>query len=371
MPSYMHRGMVQPNALVDAAQEITDPSVLAVRPADDALRLTSLEVGNFEWWYFDVIDAPHGYVLKLVAHLGTDPLRTAFTPTVAVAVRTPDRMHVLRQPCALDDFQASREACDVMINNAWHVSLEPHTPIPTYHLTVNLPAFQATLRFRSRLAGWKPLGDSVPMQHRGKHATFVWVVPLPRAEVEGVFTLDGVDYMLDEALGYHDHNVWQVEPTAKLFLDHVISSWSWGRFLGPNATIVFMDTCLRTHNLRSCLLATDASLLHSSNNLVVVTPNEFQRDATMRTTYPTGMTVTLSDAPCPFQMMLKAKAVLDRRDFLAGLHPFLKWCIRNFISQPSYHGILADATVRLCGKEMYGEALYESMCVRNKARERH
>jgi hypothetical protein len=27
---------------------------------DDALRLTALEIGNVEWWYFDLIDARHG-----------------------------------------------------------------------------------------------------------------------------------------------------------------------------------------------------------------------------------------------------------------------------------------------------------------------
>jgi hypothetical protein len=217
MSSYVHQGVVQANGRVDTSQSITDPVVLTGQPVDDALRLTALEIGNFEWWYFDLIDARHGAVVKLVAHLGTDPLRTQFAPTVAVAVWTPHRSTTVRQRFALDDLQASRDTCEVTIKDAWHVCLEPGTQAPMYHLTVNLPTFRATLRFQGQLAGWQPLGHVVPMQQGRKSAAFVWVVPLPRAAVEGVFALDGVDYELAEALGYHDHNVWQVDPAAKLF----------------------------------------------------------------------------------------------------------------------------------------------------------
>jgi hypothetical protein len=368
MSNYLHRGVVKPNGRVDTSQSITDPAMLTVRPADDALRLTSLDVGNFEWWYFDVIDARNGYVLKLVAHLGTDALRTTFYPTVAVTVWTPQGSKVIRQPFVMADFQAARDTCDVTIKDAWHASLVADTTALTYHLTVNLSAFRATLRFRSHLAGWKPLGDVVPMQQGSKHAAFLWVVPMPRAEVEGTFSLDGVDYELEEALGYHDHNAWQVDPKAKLFLDKVISHWYWGRFLGHNSTIVFMDTCFRTHSLQACLLATGGTLVHSSNNLVEVMPDDVKHDETMRAMYPTRLTVALSEEPYAFQMILKEKAVIDRRDLLQGIPPILQWCLRSLLSQPSYHGILADATVRLGGEEIHGEALYESMCLRRQAR---
>jgi hypothetical protein len=206
------------------------------------------------------------------------------------------------------------------------------------------------------------------MQQGSKQAAFVWVVPLPRAAVAGVFSLVGVDYEVEEGLGYHDHNAWQVDPKAKLFLDRVISQWYWGRFLGSEATMIFMDTCFRTHNLQTCLLAIGNTVVHSSNNLVEVTPEAFTHDAALHTTYPTRMTVALPDAVCPLRMVLKAQAVLDRRDLLEGLHPILKWCIRGLISQPSYHGLLADATGHLGGEEIHGKALYEAMYVRRKVR---
>lgn len=67
-------------------------------------------------------------------------------------------------------------------------------------------------------------------------------------------------------------------------------------------------------------------------------------------------------------MELMAQAVIDSRDLLEGVSPLLKWLIRQFISQPSYHGILADATLCMTGEEIHGQALYESMYFRRSSR---
>ena len=367
MPHYIHQGVVRPNGYVAPSQSVTDPTVLRLRPADDALRLASQEVGNFEWWYFDIIDARKGYVVKLVAHLGTNPLRTKCYPTVAVAAMTPNCTTVLMQPFLPEDFQASRVTCDVQIKDAFHTWVECAGETQTYHLTVSLPTFKVNLKFRSLLEGWRPLAEGVPMQKGHKKAVFSWVVPLPRAEVVGMFTMDGVDYAFEEALGYHDHNYWQVDTRAKLFIDDVVSHWYWGRFLGREYTIVFMDTCFRTHRLRSCLLAKDGAILHSSNNVVHVWTEHAQADEAMHTTYPARIRIALTEEQCALDMTmtLQAKAVIDRRDLLEGVSPLMKWFIRRLIATPAYHGVLADATVRIAGEEIHGEALYESMCFRS------
>jgi hypothetical protein len=370
MHSYTHHGVVKLNGLVDTSQSISDASRLAVRPADDALQLTSLEVGNFEWWYFDVIDARKGYVLKLAAHLGTDPLRRQCYPTVAVVARTPHGKKTVRQSFAVTDLQAAREYCDVKINDALHIWVTPAIDAQIYHLTVRLPGCSATLRFRGQMAGWKPLSDAVPMQHGSKQATFSWVVPLPRAAVEGAFAIDGVSYTLEEALGYHDHNTWQVAPHAKLFMDDVIAHWQWGRFLASDSTVVFMNTCLKTHSIQSCLFARDTSILHSSNNLLKVVTEAVTQDKVLHAPYPTHITVGLSTDTGPWQMVLYAKDVLDRRDLLEGVYPPLQWLIKRLISHPTYHSMLADVTLRIADIERHGDGLYESLCLRSTYRGR-
>ncbi len=340
MTSYLHRGVVTTNGRVDSSQEITDDA-LRVNPVDDALRLPSFSIGNFEWWYFDVIDARNGYVLKLVAHLGTDPLRTTFYPSVVVSAQTPNDTKAVMLPFALEDFTASREMCDVRIKDALHVWVESSGDGLTYHLTVRIPLFSATLQFRSQSAGWKPLGDEVPMQQGRRKAAFSWVVAMPRAEVVGTFCSDGVAYELEAALGYHDHNTWQVGSQAGLFMDQAISYWHWGRFLERDTTVVFMDTHFRTHRLQSCLVTSGETILHSSNNAVEVVTGQERLDATARATYPTQVTVTLADAPGDLHMELIAKTVIDSRDLLDGVSPLLKGLIRCLIARPSYHGILS------------------------------
>ena len=68
LKGYIHKGIVKTDGFVDLSQSITDPSKMKVSPIDDSFRISYLEKGNFEWWYFDVIDSNTGCALKLVAH---------------------------------------------------------------------------------------------------------------------------------------------------------------------------------------------------------------------------------------------------------------------------------------------------------------
>ena len=348
-----------------------DAAILQVQPADDGLQLSSFEIGNFEWWYFDVIDARQGYVLKLVAHLGTDPLRRIFYPLIAVSALTPNGSNVMIQPFALDEFEASRTACDVWIKDAFHAWEERAGDQSIYHVAIRLPSFSAALAFQRYGAGWKPLGDAIPMQQGNKKAVFSWVIPAPAAKVVGTFCSDGVDYELETALGYHDHNVWQVDAQAKLFMDQAISHWRWGRFLNHEITVVFMDTHFNTHSLQSCLLARNGTILHSSNNRVEVVTAKEQWDPVIRSTYPSQMRISLPADRFALRMELTERTVIDSRDLLEGVSPLLKWLIRHLISKPSYHGVLADATVSIGGENIHGEALYESMYFRRKPWDKH
>jgi hypothetical protein len=366
MIPYRHQGVVTTNGRMDLAQEITDATALQVQPADDGLQLSSFEAGNFEWWYFDVIDVRKGYVLKLVAHLGTDPLRKTFYPSVAVSALTPNGPKVMIQPFALDEFEASQTACDVWIKDAFHAWEVLSGDHHTYHVAIRLPSFSTVLEFQCHGAGWKPLGDAIPMQQGGRKAAFSWIIPVPTAKVVGTFCSDGVDYELETALGYHDHNVWRVDSQAKLFMDQVISHWHWGRFLNRETTVVFMDTHFDTHSLQSCLLAQNGTILHSSNNRVEVATAKEQWDPVMRTTYPSQLRMALPADRCALRMELTERSVIDSRDLLEGVSPLLKWLIRHLHSQPSYHGVLADATVSIGSENIHGEALYEAMYFRRK-----
>lgn len=366
LKAHIHKGVVKINGLVDPSQSITDTSKRKVLPSDDSFQLTNPEKGNFEWWYFDVTDLRTNCILKLVAHLGTDPLRRRFFPQVAITIKTPIRKHSLIRAYALKDFSASRGSCDVKLRDEFHAFVESPAEDSLYHITVNINEFSANLTFIREIEGWKPLGDEVKIERGRKKATFGWIIPIPKAKVVGEFSWGEERYELKEAFGYHDHNYWQVDARRKLFMDDAVSKWYWGRFLSEEYIVVFMDTYLMRHPIRSVMIAREDTIIHSSGDLIEISADEVRKDDEIKTSYPSTITIKSVEEDNPFQMALKSKEIVDKRDLLEGVNPLLKWLIKVLVSKPAYYGILAESTLNIAGEEIKGVGLYEVMSFRNK-----
>lgn len=366
MTPYIHRGVVKANGVVDTSELITDTSRLKVLPSDDGYHLITPEAGNFEWWYFDVIDLEMDCTLKIIAHLGTDPLRRRFFPQLAVSVKTPTKKQSLIKPYSLEDFNASTDFCDVKLKNEFHAFVEPGDKSNLYHLSVSINEFSADLTFIGEIEGWKPLGDGVRIEIAGKKGTYSWIVPVPKARVVGWFWLGNEKYKLEKAVGYHDHNYWEADGNKKLFIDDAISKWYWGRTVAKDYTIIFMDTYLRRHAIKSIMIAKGDKIIHSSNNLIEVLVDEFKDDDDLKTSYPAKLTIRSLDEDNPFQMILTAKEVIDKRDLLEGTNPAIKWLIKLLLAKPAYYGILAASTVNIAGAQIKGAAIYELMSFRDR-----
>ena len=366
MKGYTHKGAIKTNGLVDPSVLITDPSKLNVSTSDDGFKLITPAPGNFEWWYFDVIDVKKDYVLKIVAHLGTDPLRRIFFPQVAISIKTPAQKKSFRKHYSLADFTASPDCCNVRIRDEFHAFVELSGKHSLYHIVVNMNGVSARLTFTGEIEGWKPLGNEVKMERGKKRGAFYWVIPLPRALVTGEFSLGNERYTCEEAVGYHDHNYWQADVNKKLFVDDVISLWYWGRVVADDLTVIIMDTHLKSHRLTSLMVARGNTIIHSSNNLTEVCAEEFREDREMKTSYPSRIMIRSVDKNKPFQMILNAKEIIDKQDLLEGTHPFIQWLIKLLVSRPVYYGISAESTVTLADKVSKGRALYEFMVFRNQ-----
>jgi hypothetical protein len=252
---YIHKGRVKTNGFVDPSQSITDPLKLKVSPVNDSFQLTDPERGDFEWWYFDIFDSTTGCILKCVAHLGTDPLRRRFSPQIAISVRTPTKRQSFIRPHALRDFSASRDLCEVRIKDEFHAVVESPSKENLYHLTVYTDGFRANVTFIPEIEGWKPLGDTAIITIGRKKATFSWIIPVHKAKVVGEFSLGKEKYEFKEAFGYHDHNYWKGDGRKKLFIDDAISQCYWGRFLSRDYTVIFMETHVKEHPIKSLLIA--------------------------------------------------------------------------------------------------------------------
>lgn len=78
-----------PNKAAIRIKDHTDPLAFNVSPPDDGFHLSNPEIGDFEWWYFDVYDPEINCTLKVIAHLGTDPLRKKFYPQLVISISSP------------------------------------------------------------------------------------------------------------------------------------------------------------------------------------------------------------------------------------------------------------------------------------------
>jgi hypothetical protein len=343
----------------------TDPSASKISPSDDGFHLSTPEIGDFEWWYFDIYYPDTNCTLKVVAHLGTDPLRRRFYPQLVVSISSPTEKQTFIKVYALDDFTASTDFCDVRLSNELHAYVDPSNKANLYHISVNVDGLKANLDFDGCLEGCKPIGAEVKAEKGNKEGTFFWAIPLPKAKVTGDFSIGTRKYAIREGLGYHDHNYWKVGCKHKLFMDDIISKWYWGRCFAEDYTIIFMDTYCHGEQIKSLVVAKGNNAIHCSNGSIDVSVSDFKKDGQLNTSYPARIMIESIVENEPFQMILQSKGLTDRRDLLEDINPIARWLIRFFVSKPAYFGLLADGTIRLANNEIKGTALYEMMYFRS------
>lgn len=178
----------------------------------------------YEWWYFDG-HFDNGYTCAIGYHF---PLAHAKPriPAVHISIFTPggEDISVLK-PVDGAQCTASPDKCDVRLGS--HFALQEGG---SYHISAMSKRAGADLVFRRNLPGWKALGqDYVYDNGAEKHG---WLVPLPRAEVEGTIYVHGQPVAV-RGLGYHDHNWGNVD------LHDSMHSWFWGRLHHPRYTMIY------------------------------------------------------------------------------------------------------------------------------------
>jgi len=356
----MHQGVVTANGIIDTAQLITDPIALQTRTSDDGLHLDNFHPGNFEWWYFDILDPQTDCILKIVAHLGTDPLRRKFFPQIAVSVKTPSIKKTFTHICQLDQLTAARDECNVKISEQFHCYFKKNE----YHIQIDIPDFRGEFTLNCRLPGWKPLGDEVSIERGKRRAAFGWIIPAPSATVNGTFDFNYCKYNLKDAGGYHDHNFWKVGQTNKLFIDAVISKWYWGRFSAGDYTIIFMDTHLRKNQISSLYISVGEKVIHSSNNIANFNIDQQKRDKELHCLYPVKSYISTLNAPKPFNLILRTREVIDRKDLLEGVNPMLRFLINKLVSRPAYIGLETECEMTHAGQIISGTGILELMLFR-------
>ncbi|PKP60856.1 hypothetical protein CVT91_04325 [Candidatus Atribacteria bacterium HGW-Atribacteria-1] len=323
---------------------LTDEVVVPLRPEEDAIHLEDDE-NYFEWWYFDA-HLENGYSVVGVLHarhMGSGQ------PETLLEIHTPTGENLSADKLYSEsDLRASAQECDVWLGGN-HV----HGHYPKYHLFISEGELEADLTFYSQMQGWKP-GEGKFFY--GDDGYFAWVVPVPRAQVEGTIKI-GDKVIPVSGTGYHDHNWGTVD------LSKVISYWYWGRLYANDFTLIYADVAAKKHyrntHVRPLMLACSDQILLSTGEVVVREGEEtFSQEANRA--YPAHLDISV---PGKVSVTLEVKEVTEATDFLEDRNPILKWVVNTFLARPAYFRFLSDFTMHVEHEgqtyDLEGETLHE------------
>jgi hypothetical protein len=330
------------------------------------------EPNFFEWWYFDAALDDGSY---LVAILHSSLYNAAdHKPTLDLRYYPPQGTPVI----AIGRFERSAyrsapDRCQVQIGDCLASDQGDH-----YQLRLRHGPLEAELSLWPCLPGWKSgSGQLFADPASGHH--FDWVVPLPRARVEGTLTIEGQQRAV-RGVGYHDHN-W-----GNLYLPAAFSRWTWGRVLAGEWTLIFGDVVGRGESplhVTPFMLARNDEILLTTDR-VRVSGEEAQREPRTGVEYFKRLRLTTQEH-LAVKLTLTAQHAIEALDFAMPHRPLARWSKLRGASELAFY--LAQAApgagklaARLFGKGSYlrwksdyrldlpdyavvetGQALYEIM----------
>jgi len=331
--------------------------------ANDGYLLDSERIGNFEWWYFDCIDIQNNCLLKIVVHLGTDPLRKRFFPTLALSIKTPEATRAIEFKYNLKDFHAEKNWCDLRLRQDCHIHSDNDNS-GYYHIDINIPEFRASLIFKKLVPVWVPPLHRIKVLKGNRHSEFFWNVLQPRSIVNGSFEYNNISYTLNDALGYHDHNYWQLNSKQGLFMDEVITRWYWGKCVAGPYTVIFSETWMSGLRVMSTMVSEHDKIVYSTDKNLTITVNKEILHAPLKSKYPSQITIQINDKDFPFELVLNCEELIESKDLLKGVNPLIAWLVKGLVARPAYYGIFSTAILETPNQKLEGFGNIELMLFR-------
>ena len=192
-------------------------------PKDDGTHIEDTN-NEWEWWYFD-FSFDNGYKAVVTFHYHNMFLLPHF-PTMQLFIYPPDAPPVVKM-WALKPGQensAAGDHCRVKMGD-----LLAEDTGDGYRLAMDMGKMGLNVTIKNDVPGWKA-GSGV-LWTDGKNETG-WVVPIPRGQVTGSLTVDGIMQEV-QGMAYHDHNWGDFE------LEEHFWGWYWGRIFDPKYTLIY------------------------------------------------------------------------------------------------------------------------------------
>ena len=158
-------------------------TILPMRPEDDALHIDVGAKNQFEWWYFDA-HLEGGYTLVAFFYAaypnpGLDQGKIAVELTLLRPDGTKTQKVIKYKK---SQFFASREIPHVTIGSNTMEATFTDDGLSVYKIFLEDEDLMFDLTYTAQVKGWMP-GDGY--SHFAGLGYFAWVVPSPRATVEG------------------------------------------------------------------------------------------------------------------------------------------------------------------------------------------
>lgn len=284
---------------------------------------------SFEHWYFDArLDDGH----VVVGFLQAAELITK-KPGVELHLYTPsgEKLSAARVYSA-PDVRVSRAKCDVWVGDN-HASIEgtEDVGLPVHHLHIAEGGMEADLTFQNMVPGWKPGGGKT---NYGERDFFAWVVPAPRATVDGTVKVGG-ETIEARGTGYHDHN-WGVGDMRR-----IVSYWHWGRLYAGEFTLLYANVMTRKRYGNAC----STPLMLAKGDRVILSTGEMSLrgsdhvfNSVANRDYPSTV---LIEVPGSLRLELEVEDVIDAHNLLRDVSPVfgnrtVETIANRLIGRPGY-----------------------------------
>lgn len=305
----------------------SDAVITALKPEENAVHPIDMR-NYFEHWYFDA-KLEDGHVV--IGFLQAAELITR-KPGVELHVYKPsgEKLSVVKG-YADSDVRASKEKCDVWVGkNHGYAEFPEGGGLPVHHLHLAEEDMEFDLTYYNELPGWKPGGG---MTKYGDDEFFAWVVPSPRARVEGTVRF-GDTTLEARGIGYQDHN-WGVGD-----MKRIIDYWYWGRIYGEDFTLLYAYVQTRKHYGYACstplMLARDDQIILSSGEMTLERGRNVFNETANRD-YPSYIVI---EVPGKVRLRLDVREVIDAHDFVEDLPVVrsraIKPIINRLVGRPGY-----------------------------------
>ena len=315
-------GPYDPGVIFDLAEQekLTDQ--------DDAAYKTD-DPNFFEWWYFDV-HTDQGYtIIVTLKDRDYTNMQLAPVPQIKLVIESPDGDNrTINRGYPDHAWQASTERCDVKIGDQFSCS----GSYPKYNLKAKEDDVMLDLEFIATLPGWRP-GTGKDYFSPDYKKYFGWVVPQPRANVNGILKL-GEKTLNVTGIGYHDHNYGTVPLAGN------VARWHWGRTYADDYTIIFSTLVVGNDYGRRALpvfmlgkgseiLLSSGAMETSESGIITTVPQTGNR-------YAEEILLKIPFNNQHVEMKLKNKKLIEEWD-LAPQAPTIEG-----VGKPAYIRLLAD-----------------------------